>query len=149
MNVNLVKKLQVPWKHIESTQVDNEDVQVYKDFKIYMDNFVLHGDFYAWEMDNMDVVLGYPWMKSMGTININVQKKFLKLWYKKMKITLQDISINKQVESLKIDVEDVPGNDISDDEPLMIENKTQTEAEVEKDTGDDTSDEGSVVEVIL
>jgi len=95
MNVNLVKKLQVPTKHIENTQVDNEDVKVYKDLKISMDKYVLHGDFYASEIDNMDVVLGYPWMESMGTININVQKKFFKLWYKKKKITLQDISINK------------------------------------------------------
>ena len=37
-------------------------------------------------------------MDSIGTININVQKKFLKLWYKKKKITLQDISLSKQEE---------------------------------------------------
>ena len=59
-----------------------------------MDKYVFHGDFYASDMDNMDVVLGYPWMESMGTININVQKTFLKLWYKKKKITLQYISIS-------------------------------------------------------
>ena len=53
-----------------------------------MDKYVLHGDFYISEMDNMDVVFGYPWMESAGTINITVQKKFLKLWYKKKKITL-------------------------------------------------------------
>jgi hypothetical protein len=35
------------------------------------------------DMDDMDIVLGYPWIKSMGTININVKNKFLKLWYKK------------------------------------------------------------------
>ena len=95
LSVNLAKKLQVPTKQIEHTEVDNEDVQVYKDLKISMDKYVLHGDFYASDMDNMDVVLGYPWMESVGTININVQKKFLKLWYKKKKITLQDISIHK------------------------------------------------------
>ena len=72
INVNLAKKLQVPTKHIENTQVDDEDVQVYKDLKISMDKYVLHGDFYTSEIDNMDVVLGYPWMESMGTININV-----------------------------------------------------------------------------
>jgi len=32
----------------------------------------------------------------MGTININVQKKFLKWWYKKKKITLQDVSLSKK-----------------------------------------------------
>ena len=116
INVNLAKKLQIPAKHIENTQVDDEDVQVYKDLKISMDKYVLHGDFYASDMDNMDVVLGYPWMESVGTININVHKKFLKLWYKKKKITLQDISIHKQVEHMEAEAEAVQGTDISDDE---------------------------------
>ena len=40
--------------------MDDEDVQVYKNLKISMDKYVLHGDFYTSDMDNMDVVLGYP-----------------------------------------------------------------------------------------
>jgi hypothetical protein len=32
----------------------------------------------------------------VGTININTQKKFIKLWYKKNKITLQDVSLRKK-----------------------------------------------------
>jgi hypothetical protein len=54
-----------------------------------MDKYVLHSYFYAIDMDDVDIVLGYPWMDSVGTININVKKKFLKIWYKKKKITLQ------------------------------------------------------------
>ena len=50
---------------------------------------------------------------------------------------------------MEVDIEDVPGTDISDDEQLMVNNQTQTEAEAEKVIGADTSDEGSVVEVIL
>jgi DNA helicase IV len=61
-----------------------------------MDKYVLHSDFYAMDMDEVDIVLGYPWIESMGTININVQKKNLKLWYKKNKITLKDVSLNKK-----------------------------------------------------
>ena len=61
INVNLAKKLQIPTKHIENTQVDDQGVQVYRDLKISMDKYVLHGDFYTSETDNMDVVLGYPW----------------------------------------------------------------------------------------
>ena len=45
---------------------------MYKDLKISMDKYVLHGDFYASKMDNMDVLLGYPWMESVDTVNINV-----------------------------------------------------------------------------
>jgi len=75
----VAKKLQVSANHIAKSLVDNEDVQIYKDLKLSMDKYVLHCDFYTSYMDNMDVVLGYPWMESMGTININVQKKFMKL----------------------------------------------------------------------
>jgi hypothetical protein len=48
------------------------------------------------DMDEMDIVLGYPWIESMGTININVQNKLLKLWYKKNKIALKNVSLNKK-----------------------------------------------------
>jgi len=53
--------------------------------------------FYVLDMHDVDVVLGYPWMQSVGTININVF--FLKIWYKKKKITLPDIYLTKQEES--------------------------------------------------
>ena len=48
------------------------------------------------DMDEVDIVLRYSWIESVGTININVQKKFLKLWYRKKKITLQDVSLSKK-----------------------------------------------------
>jgi hypothetical protein len=60
-----------------------------------MDKYVLHSDFYAMDMDEVDIFWGYPWIESVGTININVQKNFLKLFYKKKKTTLQDVSLNK------------------------------------------------------
>jgi hypothetical protein len=40
---------------------------------------VLHFDFQAIDLTDVDIVLGYPWMESIGTVNINVQNKFLKL----------------------------------------------------------------------
>jgi hypothetical protein len=53
-----------------------------------MHKYVLHSYFYVMDMNEVDIILGYPWTKSVGAININVQKKFLKLWYIKKKITL-------------------------------------------------------------
>jgi hypothetical protein len=41
-----------------------------------MDKYVLQSKFYAKYMDDADIVLGYPWMESVGTININVQNTF-------------------------------------------------------------------------
>ena len=62
---------------ISRTQVEGVNVQIYKD------KYVLHLDFHAIDMDDVDIIFGYPWMDSTSTININVQKKFLKLWYQK------------------------------------------------------------------
>ena len=57
---------------------------------------MLYSYFYAIGMDDVDIVLGYPWMDSVGTININAQKKNLKLSYKKNKIIMQDVSLSKK-----------------------------------------------------
>jgi hypothetical protein len=60
----------------------------FKDLKVTIDKFVLHLYFHAIDIDDVDIVLEYPWMGSIGTININVLKKFTNIWYKKKKITL-------------------------------------------------------------
>ena len=96
INVDLTHRLKVLTDNICSTQVDGEHVQVFKDQKITVDKYALHYDFHSIDMDNDDIVLGYPWMQSVGTINLNVDKKFLKLWYKKKKVTFQDISLTTQ-----------------------------------------------------
>ena len=98
ISIDLEKRLKVPTNKVCSTHLDGENVQVFKNLKITLGNYVLHSDFHARDMDNMDIVLGYPWMKSMGTINLNIEKRFFKLWYKKKKITLQDISLSKPAE---------------------------------------------------
>ena len=53
-----------------------------------MDKYLPHSDIYAMDMDEVDIILGYPWIELVGIINIYVKKKFLKLLYKKKKITL-------------------------------------------------------------
>ena len=94
-----------------------------------MDKYVFHSNFCAIDMDDVDIVLGYPWMDSIGTVNINVQKKFLNLWYKKMKITLQDISLSKQeVSTRKLVV--APTDTL--DEDSMVESEEETIEEHEK-----------------
>jgi hypothetical protein len=77
INVQLVNRLQVPTKNIQSTQVEGDNVQVFKDLKLTMEKYVLHFDFQAIDMNDVDVILGYPWMESVGTINVNVKKRSL------------------------------------------------------------------------
>jgi hypothetical protein len=86
INIQLVNRLQIPAKNIQDRQVKGEHAQIFKYLKLSMDKYVLHSYFYAIDMDEVDIVLGYPWMATIGTININVENKFLKLWYKKKKM---------------------------------------------------------------
>jgi hypothetical protein len=115
INVQLVNRLQIPANNIQSTQVEGKNVQIFKYLKVIMDKYVLHSDFYVMDMDEVDIVLGYPWIESVGTININVKNKFLKLWYKKKKITLQDVSFSKK------------------DGPMKARKKVISESEVESE----------------
>ena len=50
-----------------------------------MDKYVFHLDLYAIYMDDIDIILGYPWMDSIGASNINMENKFLNILYKKKK----------------------------------------------------------------
>ena len=83
-------------------------------------------------MKDVDIILGYPWMDSIGTININVQKKFLKLWYKKKKVTLQNISLATQAEPKGEPTNTSTGTlevipiDTSDDESMVVDTKDDT-----------------------
>lgn len=76
-------------------------------------------------MEDVDIVLGYLWMESIGTININVENKFLKLQYKKNKTTLQDNLLIKQEEPKMIYEEVFIGKlvvvpiNTSDEEPMV------------------------------
>jgi len=61
-----------------------------------MDKYMLHLDLYVVNTNDVDLILEYPWMATIGTMNINVEKKFVKLWYKKNKFTLKDVSLSKK-----------------------------------------------------
>jgi hypothetical protein len=71
--------LQVTKKNIQIKWVDDQSVQFFKDLKFTMDKCVLHSNFSAIDMIDLDVVLGYPWIPTIGTININVENMFVKL----------------------------------------------------------------------
>jgi len=47
---------------------------------------------------NDDLVLGLPWLKTLGNFILNAEKKFLTFPYKKKKITLSDINMKTDSE---------------------------------------------------
>ena len=91
-------------------------------------------------MHNVDIVLGYPWMTSVGTINLNVENKFLKV-QKKKKVTLQYIPLTTQEDpkgvhdAVAIESLEVIPIDISDDESLVAH--TIEDIETQEDMADD------------
>ena len=80
INVNVVKRLQILAKHIQSINFEGENVKFFKYLKVTMDKYVLHSYFHTMDMDNVDIVLGYPWNDLVGIVTIDVQNKLLKLW---------------------------------------------------------------------
>lgn len=60
---------------------------MFEDLNLLMDKYVLHSDFH--DLDNgLDLVPSYVSLELLGTININVQNKFTRLWCKKKKAIL-------------------------------------------------------------
>ncbi|KAH9306538.1 hypothetical protein KI387_010942, partial [Taxus chinensis] len=140
--MDVAQNLHAQTKHIKESQMDGKHIQVFEDLKLSTDKYVLHSDFYALDMDGMDIVLRYPWLETLGTININVQKKFMKLWYKRKKITLQDITLSKEKSNVKLDHEDefedgeegnkdeLEGDDEEHDEKVKNSFSTQEKIEI-------------------
>jgi hypothetical protein len=64
--------LKIPAKDIHITQFEGKNVQIFKYLNLSMDKYMLHSYFYVMDMDEVDIILEYPWIESMGTININV-----------------------------------------------------------------------------
>ena len=68
--------MQAPVKNIQSTKIEGENVQIFKYLKITMDKYVLHSDFYAMDMDEVDIVLGYPWINQWVPLILMYKRSF-------------------------------------------------------------------------
>lgn len=95
IKVNLAKLLHITTKEYSKHIGWCWKCSNFKDLKLTMDKYVLDFDFYALDMEDVNVVLAYPWMDLVGTISLNVWNKILKLSQMKKNITLQDISLSK------------------------------------------------------
>ena len=51
-----------------------------------------------WSFDD-DIILGLPWIKTLGTFILNAEKNFLTFSYKKKRITFQDITMKSYIEA--------------------------------------------------
>jgi hypothetical protein len=46
--------------------------------------------------EEIDIIIGLPWFKSLGTFILNIEKKFVTFPYKKKMMTLQDINMRSK-----------------------------------------------------
>ena len=51
-----------------------------------------------WSFDG-DIILGLPWIKTLGTFILNAENKFLIFSYKQKRITFQDITMKSDIEA--------------------------------------------------
>ena len=51
-----------------------------------------------WSFDG-DIILGLPWIKTLGTFILNAEKKFLTFSYKQKRITFQYITMKLEIEA--------------------------------------------------
>ena len=55
----------------------------------FISQFIMNSLFF----NDSDIVLGSPWMETLGSFILNAKNKFLTFSYKKKKITLQDVNL--------------------------------------------------------
>jgi hypothetical protein len=72
----------------------NEQYEI-KDLQLTIDDYKFISQFNVTTMyrEGVNIILGSPWIETLGTFILNMKKKFLSFSYKKKKITLQDVTM--------------------------------------------------------
>jgi hypothetical protein len=113
MNIDLANQLSISEPNI----IEKEDYFRIKELQVTIDEYEYTSQFYVTTMyqEEVDIVIGLPWFKSLGTFILNIEKKFVTFPYKEKMITLQDTTSEPD----SVTPEDF--NDIS--EVILQENK--------------------------
>ena len=54
-------------------------------------------------LNEVDIILGSPWMETLGSVILNMKKKFLTFSYKKKQLTLKDVSMKSDSEDVSFE----------------------------------------------
>jgi hypothetical protein len=73
--------------------------------------------------DDGDILLGSPWIETLGSFILNTRNKFLTFSYKKKKITLQDV---------KLDSDPVTSKDLKDISKVILQDNQKTVQKMQK-----------------
>jgi hypothetical protein len=88
MNIDLANQLLIPEPNI----IGKEDYFQIKELQVTINEYEYISQFYVTTMyqEEVDIIIGLPWFKSLGTFILNMEKKFVTFPYKEKMITLQD-----------------------------------------------------------
>jgi hypothetical protein len=88
LGVDIANQLQIPESSIEKIKLWNKD-QI-NNLSLRIDNYIFVSQFIVKSLDleDVDIVLGFDSMETLGTFFLNAQKKILTFFYKKKRITL-------------------------------------------------------------
>jgi hypothetical protein len=113
MNIDLANQLLIPEPNI----IGKEDYFRIKELQVAIDEYEYITQFYVTTtyQEEVDIVIGLPWFKSLGTFILNMEKKFVTFPYKEKLIALQDTTSTPD----SVTLEDF--NDIS--KVILQENK--------------------------
>jgi hypothetical protein len=101
----------------ESNIIEKKYIFQIKELQVTIDEYEYISQFYVTTMyrEEIDIIIGLPWFKNLGTFILNMEKKFVTFPYKEKMITLQDTTSEPE----SVTPEDF--NDIS--EVILHENK--------------------------
>jgi hypothetical protein len=88
MNIDFANQLLIS----EPDIIEKEDYFRIKELQVTIDEYEYTSQFDVTTMyqEEVDIVIGLPWFKSLGTFMLNMEKKFVTFPYKEKMITLQD-----------------------------------------------------------
>jgi hypothetical protein len=94
INIDLANQLLIPEPNI----IEKEDIFQIKELQVTIDEYEYISQFNVTTMykEEIDIILGLPWFKNLGTFILNMEKKFVTFPYKKKMMTFQDTTMRSK-----------------------------------------------------
>jgi hypothetical protein len=82
----------------EPNIIENEDIFQIKELQVTIGEYEYISQFYVTTMykKEIDIILGLPWFKNLGTLILNMEKKFVTFPRKKKMMTFQDTTMRSK-----------------------------------------------------
>jgi hypothetical protein len=78
--------------------IEREDIFQIKELQVTIDEYEYISQFYVTTMykEDIDIIIGLPWFKNLGTFILNMKKKFVTFLHKKKMMSFQDATMRSK-----------------------------------------------------